>query len=213
MWQLVLLTALGGALTIAGTIAGHNWQAAENRRVRRERYEREDRYRLFRDRIEAYRAFNEAASAVLRPALKSYQEADRDQSLVPSISQARMDTHSAYIVVRLIGDGDVVLAASKLLSEADEVRWRKDFDPDRWGDLIINFVGAARTDLILEDDASSEWLVNRESRQGNGEKPIFPRGRSRDEEIRNGIRGDMEWKSTEGEFEGRRTNPDDDAPH
>jgi hypothetical protein len=62
--QSLLLTAVGGILGISGTLIASRWQANEARQERGERYRREDRYRLSKDRLEAYSSFWLAAGEV-----------------------------------------------------------------------------------------------------------------------------------------------------
>jgi hypothetical protein len=161
MWQPALFAAIVGFFTLTGTLVGHRWQATENMKIRLEQYEREDRYRLFGDRLEAYKAFHEAISTKARPAIISYQRANRDHSLMPAMQQAAMDAFSTFVVVRLIGDGDVVLAAAQLMREVDGIVWREDknFDSDHWSNLVLDFIRSARKDLVRQDDSTSEWIV------------------------------------------------------
>jgi hypothetical protein len=157
MWQAILLTSLGAALAMVGTIIGHRWQAAESRRMRREGYEREDRYRLFRERVEAYRAFHLAASAT-RPILIDYSEAilapqqHGPDKLDAALDEARQDAFRAFIFVRLIGNSTVVRAASKIMREIDHVyREGQPFDSLRWSERILDYISSARFDLIKRE--------------------------------------------------------------
>jgi hypothetical protein len=107
MLEALLLAGLGGFLAIAGTVTGQHLQARHNRRIRVEEYAREDRYRLFRDRLEAYREYHVAVGNARR-VMGLYSRSRDDTGLLETLKEARSEAWRAYTLVWLIGEENVV---------------------------------------------------------------------------------------------------------
>lgn len=153
MLQSLLLTGLGGLLAIAGTIAGHAWQARENRRIRLEGYRREDRYRLYNDRLQAYRELHLAVGKA-RKALAGYSNESRDPDPSDRVMELRNEFWSAYTLVWLIGGMEVVRASTRIFNTVDAVvAGNEKFDSSRWGELVRSYISAARADLFHATEA------------------------------------------------------------
>jgi len=148
MLEALLLAGLGGVLAIAGTVAGQFMQARNAQHVRAEEFTREDRYRLHRDRLEAYREYHVALGGV-RPVMALYSRSKDDTELHNTLKEERNKAWRAYTLVWLIGEEKVVDAASGLLKLVDDVTWHgAGFQPDLWGAGIRAYVEAARSDLL-----------------------------------------------------------------
>jgi hypothetical protein len=146
--QSLLLTALGGVLGIGGGLLASQWQAREARRVRREQYGRDDRYRLTTERIGAYGAFYTAAGSARRTLNRYTRSGGRETSLT-DVHEARDLLWQAYTLVALIGDHDTERQASALLGVVDDVAYEgSQFAVDRWSELIRGFIEASRLELI-----------------------------------------------------------------
>jgi hypothetical protein len=148
MLEALLLAGLGGALAIAGTVTGQYMQAHNAQRVRAEGYAREDRYRLYRDRLEAYREYHVSLGAA-RVVMALYSRSQDDAQLLNTLKEERNKAWRAYSLVWLIGEEKVVKAATVLLKMVDDVTWHgAKFQPDPWSDGIRASVEAARSDLL-----------------------------------------------------------------
>lgn len=141
VWESLLLTALGGGIGTAGTLLGMRMQAREAGRVRRQQCEREDRFRLHKDRIEAYSSYYVAAGH-MRKALVS--DADLEVK-----REVRRELWHAFTTIVLIGERTVLESASTLLVYADRViAGDLKFDKKHYGELIWRLQRAGRADLI-----------------------------------------------------------------
>lgn len=158
MLQSLLLVGLGGVLAIAGTATGQYLQSRHTRRLRIDEYAREDRYRLFRDRLEAYREYHVAVGNARR-VMGLHNRSVDDADLHEMLKEARAEAWRAYTLVWLIGEERVVNAASVLLDMVDSVTWHgARFEPDSWREEIQAFVGAARSDLLPENGSSNSMV-------------------------------------------------------
>lgn len=147
MLQALALTGLGGLLAIIGTIFGYYLQAREGRRARSETYEREDRFRLHRDRRESYAAFH-LAFGNARLAMFSFMDSRGDPEYLARVREARDGAWATYVPLWHVGADEVIGIAGNLMSEIEAVGWHGDnFDPDRWGEMVDAYVLAVRNDL------------------------------------------------------------------
>jgi hypothetical protein len=153
MLQSLLLVGLGGFLTIAGTVTGQYLQSRNVRRLRLDEYAREDRYRLFRDRLQAYHEYHVAAGHA-RSAMAVYNASENGVDLDKKLTKARSQVWRAYTLVWLIGEERVSERAKVLLDMVDDVARRGvEFQPDSWAEAIRAFVTAARSDLSRHSDS------------------------------------------------------------
>lgn len=139
--QSLLLTALGGVLGAGGALLASRSQALETRRIRKEQDTREDRYRLVQERIKAYSSFFVAAGSarMVITGHPTLQEA----------MKARNDLWEAYTLSALVGDDDTSSCANALLELVSAIAYRgSPYKADKWDELIIAFVQAARRELI-----------------------------------------------------------------
>jgi hypothetical protein len=154
MLQALLLALAGGFLAIAGTVTGQYVQARNNQRDRMEEHSREDRYRLYRDRLDAYREYHVAVGGARR-AMAMYSRSTEDVELRKALIEERVKVWRAYTLVWLIGEESVVDTATKLFNMVDRVTWESaDFEPEAWRDGVRAFVEAARGDLFPENNLS-----------------------------------------------------------
>jgi hypothetical protein len=145
LWSSAILTALGGTIAIVGAWFGARFQAREARRARREAYDREDRFRLHKERVEAYSSFYIAAGHV-RSVL--FNETDQ-----PTRISARSDLWATYTRIVLLGDLQFLQIAGSILKLADGViRDGDTFSPEAFRELIQKLQRAGRADLIGAQD-------------------------------------------------------------
>ncbi|WP_152991228.1 hypothetical protein [Frankia sp. R43] len=142
----ILLTALGGILTVLGVYIGARYQAKEAAHARRETERREDRFRLHAERREAYVAFYRAVGGCRR-AFALMTQPDWDRS---SAGEARSNLWASWIVLRLIGKERVLESAGNFLSYVDGMLdGSTEFSNGEWRDLVNDYVENARDDLLM----------------------------------------------------------------
>lgn len=172
MLQSLLLTGLGGLIAITGTVIGQRLQAREAKNMRIEDRTREDRYRLHKERLDAYVRFHVQFGLARRPMLAYSEAADAPEAL-EQVSEARIAAWQAFVFVRLIGSPKAVAAARAVMWEITAVAWdEKKFEKDRWSDLVLAFRTAARRDVVGEDEAllpelDGETELQRRRREGS----------------------------------------------
>src|ERR1022692_322201 len=139
--QSLLLTALGGVLGVGGALLASQFQAREGRRVRREQDARDDRYRLSRERIDAYKAFYIAAGSA-RHAI--------DAGLsIKKVQERRQVLWEAFTLVALIGDANTWDHARTVLRVISDVAFDgSSLNVDEWNELIRVFIQSSRLELI-----------------------------------------------------------------
>jgi hypothetical protein len=130
-----------------------------------EQFEREDRFRLHKERIEAYSAFY-AAAGNARPILGSNPS---DQSAV----DARNEVWLAYTRVLLVGDGTVLDAAGNILRYITAVTSDgRAFDSSHYRELIWQLQATARADITGIDPPFTRVPSTRpQSRETASEPP------------------------------------------
>jgi hypothetical protein len=153
VWDALVLTALGGAIGTGGTWFGARIQAREAARVRSEQYVREDRFRLHKERVEAYSAFWVAAGN-----LRGHLDANARGIRVPGGGLQQRELRNllwdTYTRVALVGAKPVLDAASNILGYADRViSAGHPFDRDKFADLTGQLRRAGRADLAGIDGA------------------------------------------------------------
>lgn len=142
----ILLTTLGGILTVFGVYIGARYQANEAARSRRETYKREDQFRLHAERREAYVAFYQTVGGC-RKAFALMARPDWDRS---SAREARSDLWRSWIVLRLIATEKVLESADHFLHYIDTMLDGSiSFSNEKWADLVGNYVNNARDDLLM----------------------------------------------------------------
>jgi hypothetical protein len=145
-WDSMLSAALGGLIGVTGTVLGSRMQAREAGRVRAEQHDREDRFRLHKERIDAYSAFYIAAG-----------HARRVLSGQPSGTMAadvRAEVWHAYTRVLLVGHRRVLDVADEILVYTTAVAFKGvSFDLDQYRGLISRLQHATRLDLIGADES------------------------------------------------------------
>ena len=156
-WIPVVSVAVGGLIGVLGTLLGVRLQIKEAARARVEQYTREDRYRLNRDRIDAYASFDRA----MGHARNVMSSSKAEQSV---LVDARDEVWARYSLVMLVGEQQVIGVVKEMMAYVNEVldRSRK-FDAIECLALVRQFRAAARGDLIGVGDrprlrsGSSEW--------------------------------------------------------
>jgi hypothetical protein len=150
MWESVLSTVAGGAVAAGAGVLTALMQGRQASMLRAEQQRREDRYRLHRDRVDAYLAFHTAASEarrVLQNLTDGTPEDDRERRA------ARNATHLAYVKIALIGGAEVVAAARRMMIHIDGIAYgRAAFEVDAWNDVLDPFQEAARYNLTGQHD-------------------------------------------------------------
>jgi hypothetical protein len=112
----VLSTITGGAVAAGAGLLTALMQARQATRLRRDDHIREDRYRLYRDRVEAYIAFHTLASKARR-VMQDFAEDTSDDDA--ERREARNVAHLAFVKVALIGGAEVVAAARRVMINID----------------------------------------------------------------------------------------------
>lgn len=121
--------------------------------MRYEQQQREDRYRLYQDRVEAYVTFHALASKARR-VLQDFIDDTADDDV--ERREARNEAHLTYVKIALIGGVEVVAAARRVMIKIDAVTYRREaFDSDLFRQVISMFQEAARRDLTGQDDLAS----------------------------------------------------------
>lgn len=140
----LLATAVGGFIATTGTLLAWRTQAREARRIRIEQYEREDRFRLHKDRIDAYSAFYIAAGHARRILL--------GHSMDQPAQDVRAEVWHAFTRVVLVGDQMVLDVANDILAYVTDVVFKgTTFDVDHYRDLIWRLQATARADVNSAD--------------------------------------------------------------
>ena len=146
-WISVVSGALGGVIGVLGTLLGARLQFKEAARVRTEQYRREDRFRLHKERIDAYADFYISAG-IARRAMASGAEQRK-------LSQARNRLWRAFARVLLVGEEEVLRSARPILTYVSDVAYEGvKFDADRYRELIAGFQRSARGDVAIRDRPS-----------------------------------------------------------
>ncbi|GAA5151980.1 MULTISPECIES: hypothetical protein [Amycolatopsis] len=133
-----------------------HFQAKEARAMRLEQYAREDAYRLFDKRMEAYAALylhiGSARQALTR--LARANEEDRESRM--GAKAARHDLWADYTLIRLIGSQEVLDATAQILFFVDKSIETRTFDADGFIRKLDGFRDSARKELIRTDGSSSQ---------------------------------------------------------
>ena len=146
VWSSLLLALTGGALTITGTVTGLRLQARHAAKARTEQYEREDRYRLFDKRQNAYvELYLKIGSA--RRQLVIYSRNANAADVLTDARTARNEYWAAYAVARLIGSEEVFSIADEILSFFDDSIQQGRFNHEQFVTLLQGFTDAARKEL------------------------------------------------------------------
>lgn len=128
-WIALLSAIFGGLIGVSGTLLGSRMQLKEARRGRNEQYAREDKFRLHRDRLEAYSDFYVAAGNA-RASMASHKAGTAG-------ADARNEVWRAFIRVLLIGNRTVLDAATAILVHVTEVVFQEArFDDGQYRVLI-----------------------------------------------------------------------------
>ena len=152
LWESLLLSGAGGALTLLGTWVGFQVQAREQRKVRSEQIARDNLLRLHAERVAGYTAFYHEGGA-MRAALHQLAKNPDDDKTVAEAWQQRNALWSACARVTLIGSQPAASKAWELLDYAtDAIRGDVLFERSRYRKLIWDFVLTGRADLIFPED-------------------------------------------------------------
>lgn len=142
IWQSLALAAVGGFIGIVASWLSASTQIRAADRARSAQYDREDRYRLHGERVEAYSKFYLAAGHV-RATLRS-TEADQSVKLA-----ARSALWERYTTMVLLAEANVLDIASEVLAYTDRVVQQGEaFEAAAYRGLIHRFQRAARADVI-----------------------------------------------------------------
>jgi len=145
MWNSILSTIAGGAVAAGAGGLTSLIQARQAAQVRAEVRDREDQYRLHRDRVDAYIAFHAAIGSMRRILQNAANSAEEGNSRCRA---ARNDTHITYVRIALVGSTGVVAEARRMMIHIDAVTYgRAPFDSVVWNDALDGFQNAARYDL------------------------------------------------------------------
>jgi hypothetical protein len=140
----LLSAGVGGLIGTTGTLLAWRTQAKEARRIREEQYDREDRFRLHKERVEAYSAFYVAAGHARRTL--------RSDPTEESAMEARAEVWHKFTRVLLVGDRPVLDAASDILAYVTAVAHEgRRFDVDHYSELIWRLQATARADITSPD--------------------------------------------------------------
>ena len=141
----LLSTCVGGFIAITGSVVGQRLQARNATKSRAEQYNREDRYRLHRERVDVYSQFY-LDMKVLRRAVMRVDPAARatDQTAVDAQDTAWW----TYAKMRIVGSTDVIIAARSMIVYISAAVSSDEFDLDQWSAMVATYRAAARRDLI-----------------------------------------------------------------
>lgn len=135
----------GGVIAIIAGLATSLAQFRLTRAIRREQYQREDRYRLYEKRVEVYSAFNVAAVS-MREVLTSGDVEDHKFT-------TRNELFKKYVPILLLGASQVRYSASRLIRATDAVViGEATFDAKAWYEAIELVREACRRDLLRAAD-------------------------------------------------------------
>jgi hypothetical protein len=140
----LLSAAVGGFIGTTGTLLAWHTQAREARRVRMEQYEREDRFRLHKERIDAYSAFYVAAGHA-RPILGNRPTGQ-------SAKDVRSELWHAYTQILLVGDRTVLDVANDILTYVTAIVFEgTTFEENHYRQLIWRLQAGTRADINSAD--------------------------------------------------------------
>lgn len=109
--------------------------------MRAELYLREDKFRLHKERVEAYSAFYIKAG-VARQVMTSGAERR-------GLNKARNALWTTYTRLALVGGNDVAGAASRVLKYVNGVAYHGEtFESARYRELVVEFQRVARLDVV-----------------------------------------------------------------
>ena len=159
----LLSACVGGLIAImgSGSVIGQRLQASSARRFRAEEHDREDRYRLQRERMEIYSQFYLRMKVLRRTAMKFGPDTRETDG---ATAEARDSVWEVYATMCLLGSPEVVVAARSMILHIAAAASRDEFDLDHWSTLVAVYRTAARHDLIgsYQDDppelhGEAEW--------------------------------------------------------
>lgn len=155
--EVLLPTVLGGLLAILGGVVGQFLQSRHSDRVRAADARRENRYRLYEQRLKVYEDFHIAAGPA-RVAMSRLASKERGEHPDPDLLEARSGVWHAYVRLGLIGQEPVVRRARDLFNYVDDVVIRRGtFDSERWASLIRAYGRSAREHALAhERDAPAQ---------------------------------------------------------
>jgi hypothetical protein len=141
-WITPLLSALfGGTIGVIGTLLGARTQIKEARQVRTEQYDRDDKFRLHKEKLEAYAKFYVAAGHGRRILM-------RDDTNMDDAADVRSECWHAYTKIVLIGDDDVLKVSGEILSHVTDIAFKElSFDRKYYEGLIRRLQTATRASL------------------------------------------------------------------
>lgn len=141
-WLTPLLSAfLGGTIGVIGTLLGARTQIKEARHVRTEEYARDDKFRLHKERLEAYSEFYIAAGHGRRVLIQ-------DDAVKDDMEAVRSECWHAYIKIVLIGDNDVLQVSGEILGHVTDVAFSQlPFDREYYKSLIHRLQTVTRSSL------------------------------------------------------------------
>jgi hypothetical protein len=141
-WLAPLLSALlGGTIGVIGTLLGARTQIKEARQVRAEEYARDDKFRLHKERLEAYSEFYIAAGHGRRILIQ-------DDPAKDDMKAVRSECWHAYTKIVLVGDDAVLEVSGEILSHVTDVAFNKlTFDREYYKSLIHRLQSATRSSL------------------------------------------------------------------
>ncbi|MFI5895945.1 hypothetical protein ACIA5D_38195 [Actinoplanes sp. NPDC051513] len=150
IWESLALAAAGGVIGTVGTWVGARTQIRAADRARNVQYARDDKYRLHKERIEAYSRFYIAAGRV-RATLYSNPLPDEPTKLA-----VRRELWDKFTTMVLLAEASVLHVANDILDYTDSVFWRGErFQLDIYVELIQRLQRAARADVIGFADSAS----------------------------------------------------------
>lgn len=147
----LLLAVTGGMLTVAGSLVTLHFQARNSREIRREQYLREDTYRLFEKRVDAYSTLYLRLGATRR-ALYLLAKSGPSEGGEDEARAMRSDYWAAYTKVRLFGSRKAFQIANDLLIFIDQSIDGAEFDQTRYSHLLRCFTDTVRKELLADNN-------------------------------------------------------------
>jgi hypothetical protein len=149
----LLLTCVGGLIAITGSIVGQRMQARTERRSRAAQHDREDRFRLHKERTKLYSRFYLDMKTLRRAVMR--QEEPSTRGTDEAINAAQDTAWWTFAKIRLMGSPDVVVAArSLMLYITAAISGEGEFELEHWSALVVAYRTAARGDLIGSDQVA-----------------------------------------------------------
>jgi hypothetical protein len=143
----LISAAVGALLAVGSSLLTLHIQTINAREQRKEQNSREDRYRLFDKRLQAYASLYLKIGKA-RGALATLARNPESKDHLSSARVSRNEYWECYTIVRLIGSDEVFRIADRFLTWIDDGIRHITFDRATFQALLNSFTDTVRRELI-----------------------------------------------------------------